>query len=62
MYPQDQEEAQPENFEDLAFDHFFLQPLDGPELSENTRRAVEYCLAHPNWKLSMQTHKVLGIE
>lgn len=62
VYPQDQEEAQPENFEDLAFDHFFLQPLDGPELSENTRRAVEYCLAHPNWKLSMQTHKVLGIE
>ena len=62
VYPQDEEEAQPENFEDLAFEHFFLQPLDGPELAENTRRAVEYCLAHPNWKLSMQTHKILEID
>jgi 7-carboxy-7-deazaguanine synthase (Cx14CxxC type) len=62
VYPQDEEEAQPENFEDLAFEHFFLQPLDGPDLAENTRLAVEYCLAHPRWKLSLQTHKVLGID
>ena len=62
VYPQEEDEAQPENFEDLAFEHFFLQPLDGPDLAENTRLAVEYCLAHPRWKLSLQTHKVLGID
>jgi 7-carboxy-7-deazaguanine synthase (Cx14CxxC type) len=62
VYPQAEEEAQPENFEDLAFEHFFLQPLDGPDLAENTRLAVAYCLAHPRWKLSLQTHKVLGID
>ena len=62
VYPQDENEAQPENFEDLAFDHFFLQPLDGPDLAENTRLAVDYCLSHPRWKLSLQTHKVLGID
>ena len=62
VYPQDEDEAQPENFESLAFDHFFLQPLDGPQLAENTRRAVDYCLAHPRWRLSLQTHKVLGID
>lgn len=62
VYPQEEEEAQPENFEDLAFEHFFLQPLDGPNLAENTRLAVDYCLAHPRWKLSLQTHKVLGID
>lgn len=62
VYPQAEEEAQPGNFEDLAFDHFFLQPLDGPDLAENTRLTVEYCLAHPRWKLSLQTHKVLGID
>jgi 7-carboxy-7-deazaguanine synthase (Cx14CxxC type) len=62
VYPQDEDEAQPENFEDLDFEHFFLQPLDGPDLAENTRLAVEYCLAHPRWKLSLQTHKVLGID
>ena len=62
VYPQEEEEAQPENFAHLDFEHFFLQPLDGPELAENTRLAVEYCLAHPRWKLSLQTHKVLGID
>jgi len=62
VYPQDEPEAQPANFENLAFDHFFLQPLDGPDLAENTRRAIEYCLAHPLWHLSMQTHKALGID
>lgn len=53
--------ASPEQFEDLAFDHFFLQPMDGPDLAANTRRTLEYCLAHPAWRLSVQTHKLLEI-
>lgn len=61
VYPQDEDEAQPERFADLDFEHFFLQPLDGPDLAGNTRLAVAYCLAHPRWKLSLQTHKILGI-
>lgn len=61
VYPQAEPEAQPECFEHLAFRHFSLQPLDGPDLSANTRRAVEYCLAHPRWRLSLQTHKLLGL-
>lgn len=56
-----QEGAPPADFEDLAFDHFFLQPMDGPEVAKNTQAAIEYCLAHPSWKLSLQTHKLLGI-
>ena len=44
-----------------TFDHFFLQPMDGPLVDENTRLAVAYCLAHPRWRLSVQTHKALGI-
>ena len=59
VYPQ--ADAPPERFESLDFRHFFLQPMDGPLLDENTRRAVEYCLAHPRWRLSVQTHKALGI-
>ncbi len=59
IYPQPG--AEPERYEDLDFRHFFLQPMDGPELSRNTRLAVEYCLAHPHWKISLQTHKFLGI-
>jgi len=59
VYPQ--ADAPPERFASLAFDHFFLQPMDGPETAENTRRAVAYCLAHPQWRLSVQTHKALGI-
>ena len=61
VYPQVQPEAQPPRFEHLAFQHFFLQPMDGPRLSENTRRAIEYCLAHPRWRLSLQTHKLIGL-
>lgn len=56
-----QEEAMPEQFETLDFRHFFLQPMDGPEVERNTRLAVEYCLAHPRWRLSLQTHKALGL-
>ncbi|MGI9042600.1 MAG: 7-carboxy-7-deazaguanine synthase [Gemmatimonadaceae bacterium] len=53
--------AMPEKFECLVFDNFFLQPMDGPELAENTRAAIDYCLKHPRWRLSVQTHKVLGL-
>ena len=56
-----QPDAPPERFESLAFDHFYLQPMDGPVVDENTRLAVAYCLAHARWRLSVQTHKVLGI-
>ena len=59
VYPQ--EEAPPERFAHLEFTHFFLQPMDGPLLAENTRRAIEYCLTHPRWRLSLQTHKLLGL-
>jgi len=51
----------PAQIESLGFEHFFLQPMDGPRVAENTRAALEYCLAHPRWRLSLQTHKVLGI-
>ncbi len=59
VYPQ--VGADPERFEDLQFANFFLQPMDGPSVKENTQRAVQYCLDHPNWRLSLQTHKFLGI-
>ena len=61
VYPQVEPQAQPERFEHLAFRHFSLQPMDGPLQAENTRRAVEYCLAHPQWRVSLQTHKMLGL-
>ncbi len=50
----------PARFEGLAFEHFYVQPMDGPEREANTRAAVAYCLAHPRWRLSVQTHKYLG--
>lgn len=59
VYPQ--EGAGPEDFEHLEFGRLWLQPMDGPDREANTRRAVEYCLAHPQWRLSLQTHKYLGI-
>jgi 7-carboxy-7-deazaguanine synthase len=61
VYPQREPEAQPERFATLDFRHFFLQPMDGPDLAANTQAAVAYCLAHPRWRLSLQTHKLLGI-
>ena len=54
--------AAPAAFEHLAFDHFFLQPMDGPSRDANTAAALQYCLAHPRWRLSLQTHKLLGIQ
>jgi 7-carboxy-7-deazaguanine synthase len=59
IYPQ--AGAPPEEFEHLSFRHFFLQPMDGPDLKINTERALQYCLNHPRWRLSLQTHKLLGI-
>jgi 7-carboxy-7-deazaguanine synthase (Cx14CxxC type) len=59
VYPQPG--ALPEAFAGLAFERFSLQPMDGPELADNTARAIDYCLHHPQWRLSLQTHKTLGI-
>jgi 7-carboxy-7-deazaguanine synthase len=59
VYPQPS--LEPGQFESLAFDQFFLQPMDGPALAANTRAALAYCLEHPRWRLSIQTHKLLGI-
>jgi len=56
-----QASAPPHKFASLDFTHFFLQPMDGPDRERNTRLALEYCLAHPRWRLSLQTHKILGI-
>jgi len=51
----------PDEFRSLAFAHFWLQPMDGPDLAANTAAAIAYCLAHPSWRLSLQTHKLIGI-
>ncbi|MFQ5346511.1 MAG: 7-carboxy-7-deazaguanine synthase [Rhodothalassiaceae bacterium] len=56
-----QEGLDPEEFAALAFRHFFLQPMDGPDIAANTEAAVRYCLAHPHWRLSLQTHKLVGL-
>jgi 7-carboxy-7-deazaguanine synthase len=59
VYPQ--EGARPEMFEGLDFEHFFLQPMDGPDLARNTALAIAHCLDHPRWRISLQTHKLMGI-
>jgi 7-carboxy-7-deazaguanine synthase len=59
VFPQDG--AEPERFAGLGFRHFFLQPMDSPVREANTAAAVRYCLSHPRWRLSLQTHKLLGI-
>ncbi|MFC0241993.1 7-carboxy-7-deazaguanine synthase [Rhodopseudomonas telluris] len=59
VYPQDG--ALPERFQHLAFERFSLQPMDGPRQADNTREAIDYCLRHPQWRLSVQTHKAIGI-
>jgi 7-carboxy-7-deazaguanine synthase (Cx14CxxC type) len=53
--------AEPERFQNLGFEHFFLQPMDSPQVAHNTEQALRYCLAHPQWRLSLQTHKILKI-
>ena len=57
-----QEGAEPERFEAFDFEHFFLQPMDGPAAKENTELTLDYCLKHPQWNLSLQTHKLLDIK
>jgi 7-carboxy-7-deazaguanine synthase len=59
VYPQEGINLQ--TCEGLAFRHFFLQPMDGPSRAENTERAVRFCMDHPQWRLSLQTHKIVGI-
>ncbi len=63
VYPQPgpQSVLDPAAFESLQFRHFFLQPMDGPRRDANTQAALKYCLDHPRWRLSLQTHKLLGI-
>lgn len=60
VYPQGGDD--PARYESLDFRHFLLQPMDGPDVSRNTKAAVDYCLAHPRWRLSLQTHKVIGVK
>lgn len=59
VYPQT--DAPPEQFVDMNFQHFFIQPMDGPHVNEYTQQAIQYCMAHPQWRLSLQTHKITGI-
>lgn len=59
VFPQDG--LDPSAFERLAFHHYLLQPMDGPDLEANTQAAIAYCLQHPQWQLSLQTHKFMGI-
>ena len=59
VYPQ--AGAEPSRYEDLAFDHYFLQPMDGPDRERHTAMVIDFCAAHPQWRVSLQTHKLLGI-
>ena len=59
IYPQPG--APPGAYEYLEFEHFFLQPMDGPDREANTQAAIAHCLTHPRWRLSVQTHKIIGI-
>jgi 7-carboxy-7-deazaguanine synthase (Cx14CxxC type) len=59
VYPQAR--GEPERYQGLAFTHFFLQPMDSPAREANTRAAIAYCMEHPRWRLSLQTHKLLGL-
>src|SRR5215211_5429122 len=59
VYPQ--QGAMPERFEHMSFENFFLQPMDGNLVEENTRLAIDYCMSNPQWRLSLQTHKMLGL-
>jgi len=62
VYPQREREAQPERFESMAFEHFFVQPLDDDNLEDNVRRSIAFCLERPQWMLSLQIHKIIGID
>ena len=54
--------AEPELYEDLDFEHFLLQPMDGPEVLGNTKAAIDHCLAHPRWRFCLQTQKIIGVK
>ena len=60
VYPQ--KGLEPKNFKHLDFDHFFLQPMDGKDLHRNILQSVSYCIENPLWRLSLQTHKIMGID
>ena len=60
IYPQ--ENLNPEQFKNYNFDHFFLQPMDGKDLQKNILQSVSYCIENPLWRLSLQTHKIMGID
>ena len=62
VFPQQEDDARPDRFVDLSFEHFYLQPLDDADLAANTHAAIDYCLEHPQWQLSLQTHKLIGID
>lgn len=61
VFPQDEPEAQPSQFESLQFQHFFLQPKDDTAHAQNIAAAAAYCMKHPKWRLSLQTHKLIGL-
>lgn len=61
VYPQAEPEARPDRFAGMQFSHYFLQPMDSDDRDANVRAAVRYCLENPRWKLSLQTHKIVGI-
>ncbi|MCR9195196.1 MAG: 7-carboxy-7-deazaguanine synthase [Hyphomonas sp.] len=61
VFPQDEPEAQPQRFESLQFQHFFLQPKDDRAQAQNIAAAADYCMKHPKWRLSLQTHKLIGL-
>ena len=61
VFPQAEPEAQPEKFADMQFSHYFLQPMDSADRDANVQAAIQYCLENPHWKLSLQTHKIVGI-
>ncbi len=61
VYPQNAPEAQPERFTELDFSHFFLQPMDNHETARNVQAAADYCMKNPQWRLSLQTHKLIGL-
>ena len=61
VFPQDEDAMAPRRFVDLPFAHFYLQPKDGPEQQQNLTAAIDYCQRHPQWRLSLQTHKLIGL-
>lgn len=61
VFPQTEPEADPKQFDGLQFDHFFLQPKDDTAHAQNIAAAAAYCMKHPKWRLSLQTHKLIGL-